>query len=295
MNKNLSVIVPSYNGENKLPNLLESLESQDYKNFEVIVVVDGSTDNTQKVIESNKWRLDLRIIYQINKGRSGARNIGAHNANGELLVFFDDDMVMQNNAIQKHLDHHSKYPEGILIGNTELKVDSNSNEFEVFKSSLDKRWYSNLPDYGTPLTHENLFLTAANFSISRSVFRKLKGFKESLSDLEDMEFAKRAMNKEVNIYVNKSIYGWHIDKFTFRGYIKRRREYNRAAAKLNIVKKEIEVIKYVKKITYSAFANQPVLRLCEQNKLSFLPLNLRFKIYELLVWGYSNYFMSRNI
>ncbi len=100
-----SVIISTYNGEKKLPGLLNSLENQSFKDFELIIVVDGSADNTMKVLDKWKARFtDCKIIYQENKGRAAVRNTGIKNALGQLAIFLDDDIIADTYCIQNHIN-----------------------------------------------------------------------------------------------------------------------------------------------------------------------------------------------
>jgi glycosyltransferase involved in cell wall biosynthesis len=69
----ISIIIPTFNGKNKLEKLLRSLELQSNKNFEIIIVVDGSTDGTIG-LKANNWDLNIKWIEETNNGRAGARN-----------------------------------------------------------------------------------------------------------------------------------------------------------------------------------------------------------------------------
>src|SRR5262245_26527586 len=103
----VSVIVPTYNGAHKILSLLRALEKQTRLPEEVIVVIDGSTDGTSDLLRQNTFALPgLRIIEQLNGGRSKVRNRGAKEAKSELLIFFDDDTVPTEACIEHHLLHH---------------------------------------------------------------------------------------------------------------------------------------------------------------------------------------------
>lgn len=85
----VSVIVPTYNYARFIRDCLDSIFSQTFKDLEVIVVDDGSTDNTEEVLE--KYRGDIHYIHQENKGLPAARNRGIRSAQGEFLAFLDSD------------------------------------------------------------------------------------------------------------------------------------------------------------------------------------------------------------
>ena len=84
----ISVVIPTYNREKFIKNTIESVLNQTYQDFEIVVVDDGSTDNTKDVVASIKDKR-IRYIYQENKGAQAARNKGLNNAKGNFISFLD--------------------------------------------------------------------------------------------------------------------------------------------------------------------------------------------------------------
>lgn len=90
----VSVVIPVYNGERYLAEAIESVFAQDYRPIEVIVVDDGSIDNTAEIARSYR---EVRYIYQINQGHGKAKNVGIAAARGEFIAFLDaDDLWLPN-------------------------------------------------------------------------------------------------------------------------------------------------------------------------------------------------------
>ena len=90
----VSIIVPSYNEERVIERSIRSLLNQQYRNFEIIVIDDGSTDDTSKVaqkLEGNYGRTDVRVIRQPNRGKAAALNMGISVARGEFVLCVDAD------------------------------------------------------------------------------------------------------------------------------------------------------------------------------------------------------------
>ena len=104
-----SVIIPTYNRAHLVGETIESFLKQTFKNFELIIVDDGSTDNTKEVI--HKYLSDPRVkyIYQENKERGAARNRGAKEAKGLYLNFFDSDDIALTDHLQKAYELIMKY------------------------------------------------------------------------------------------------------------------------------------------------------------------------------------------
>lgn len=104
----LSIIIPTYQHGRELPQCLESILGQTFKNYEVIVVNDGSLDNTAEVLEKyqkkfNAFSKNFAIINQTNQGANVARNRGAKEAGGEFLLFCDADVILKKDALEKML------------------------------------------------------------------------------------------------------------------------------------------------------------------------------------------------
>lgn len=102
----LSVIIPTYNKAPRLDLCLASIELQTFnKNeFEVIIVDDGSVDETGEIVNSYSDKLPIRYIYQSNHGRSIARNNGIEQASGEIVVFSDDDVIWDSRFLEVHYE-----------------------------------------------------------------------------------------------------------------------------------------------------------------------------------------------
>src|SRR6476661_7993594 len=94
-----SVIIPTYNRAQIVRDTIMTVLNQTYRDFEIIVVDDGSTDETQKTVDSITDNR-LRYFYKTNEERSVARNFGADKANGEYLIFLDSDDRFEINHLQ---------------------------------------------------------------------------------------------------------------------------------------------------------------------------------------------------
>lgn len=98
----ISIIVPVYNVEKYLDACIKSILQQTYKNIELILVDDGSTDNSPQICDSYVLKDSrIKVIHQDNQGISAARNIGIENATGEYIVFIDSDDYISENMIEK--------------------------------------------------------------------------------------------------------------------------------------------------------------------------------------------------
>ncbi len=98
----ISVIIPAYNAQNFIADCLDSMLNQKYKDFELIIINDGSTDTTKEILDSYKLKhKSIQVIHQSNTGVSGARNKGLSIANGEFVCFVDSDDVVPENYLKE--------------------------------------------------------------------------------------------------------------------------------------------------------------------------------------------------
>lgn len=106
----VSVIIPAYNAQKFIKETIESVKKQTYSDWELIVVNDGSTDDTVTVLE-NEGDQRIRLVHQANKGVSSARNNGLRQATGEFVMFLDADDVLTSDFIKSRLNFLKSNPE----------------------------------------------------------------------------------------------------------------------------------------------------------------------------------------
>ena len=110
MPKTVSVIMPTYNKKMSLELTLTSFYNQSYPadRFEVAVIDDGSQDGTDKLLSKLAPPFEMKVISQENKGRAAARNVGLKAAEGEIILFCDDDRVVEPSFIEEHVRFHDE-------------------------------------------------------------------------------------------------------------------------------------------------------------------------------------------
>jgi len=110
----LTVIIATYNRRNCINECLEHLDSQNLpkNHFEVIVVNDGSKDDTKETLKLwEKKMKNLKVFHQKNAGQGNARNIALSHADGEIILFIGDDIYGEDNFLKEHYDFHKKFPQ----------------------------------------------------------------------------------------------------------------------------------------------------------------------------------------
>lgn len=181
-----SVIIPVYNKELFIKRSLQSVLEQTYNDFEIIVVDDGSSDNSASVIKDFD---DSRIfyIYKENGGVSSARNLGIANSTGEWVVFLDADDILYPNALQTYFHLIHKYPGLNVVAASADQSNKNypKQEFDYIVRDYD---YSNAVSYaksGFSLIHTD------SICIKKTLIDKVGGFNENYTHGEDMDLWKR--------------------------------------------------------------------------------------------------------
>jgi glycosyltransferase involved in cell wall biosynthesis len=285
-----SVIIPTYNGALKIPGLMHALLRQSYQGFEVIVVVDGSTDNTEDILKPfRKAFKKFIVLNQDNKGRSIARNKGVSISKEKLLIFYDDDMEPEMDSIQKHISFHEKNS-GVLCGNPIEDEHNNRSDIQNYKASLTKKWTAKYSQAVTSMNFSNLFFTAANSSMPRAIFERLNGFDERLTDAEDYDFAYRALQGGVQVYFDKGNRAYHHESITCLSYIRRLRHYNESHQRLQSLYPERSLTYQlhrsggIKKFVYRIFASTFWVKLIDSGFfVPILPKKIRYKLYSVVI------------
>ena len=187
-NELVSVIVPVFNCEKYLAEAIESILEQTYKHFEIIVVNDGSTDNTEKVAE--KYSNHIKYYYQVNKGIGPARNLGIDNSSGNYLSFLDADDLYIEDKLEKQL--------GVIISNPETDiVYGHVEQFlspEIYEE-LEKKY--KCPK--TPMPGE----LASTMFVSKKKFFEVGYFARKMSVGVDVDWHLRAKENNLRILTLK--------------------------------------------------------------------------------------------
>lgn len=168
----VSIVIPVYNGESRLEELIESLMNQTYKKIEIITVDNNSTDNSIKVLEIlNKEKISLRIFSnKQNEGYCGGCNKGIENARGEFLLFLSQDRIMSFDWIEKTVDEmNSDGKIGCVIGKVEREGASSGeygHSYDVYGAVLIN---------GSPM-ESNLFFGGGTVIIKKEILDEIGGF-----------------------------------------------------------------------------------------------------------------------
>ena len=168
----VSVVIPCYNQARFLSEAIESVLAQSYQHFEVVVVDDGSTDETSEVAARYPR---VHYIRQDNQGPAAARNSGARESTGSYLVFLDADDRLLPNALETGLKHLKAHPECAFVSGHYREVAADGSSLPTWKQPCpDKEHY-------LELLRANYIGTPAVVMYRRSVFESVGGFDPSPS------------------------------------------------------------------------------------------------------------------
>jgi len=177
----VSIIVPVYNGEHRLPTLLSALHDQTYPNLEILIVDNNSTDNTAAIIKA-----DSSVIYVwegLQQGCSAARNAGLRIAQGEILAFTDDDCIPETDWVSEGVRSLSSGKYNLAGGAIQFFF----SEAPGFAEWLDACQFLDQARY-VPIG----FAVTANLFIRRQVYERIGPFNGAVVSGGDVLFCRRA-------------------------------------------------------------------------------------------------------
>jgi|GEM_PF-417635 len=181
----VSVIIATYNREKFIGAAVESVLKQTYKDFEVIIIDDGSNDSTKEIIESLKDSR-IRYYYQDNKGRSNARNKAIELAKGKYITFLDSDDLYLPEKLKIQVDYFEKHPDTYMIYTSAHCIDEVGNYLiEKYEATTSGWLYKDIAFF-VPLT-----ITLPTVMVRREVFDKAGNFDEVMYRFEDTDMWRR--------------------------------------------------------------------------------------------------------
>lgn len=179
-----SVIVPVYNRVDEINDLLESLSAQTCRDFEVIIVEDGSTEPCGDLVRSFAGKVDVRYFYKPNEGRSIARNYGIDRSSGDYLVFFDSDCVIPRDYFAILSAELDRQPLDCFGG-----PDAAHESFTPVQKAISFAMTSFLTTGGIrggKVQMEKFVPRSFNMGYTRKVYDTVGGFREMFSEDIDM-------------------------------------------------------------------------------------------------------------
>lgn len=223
----ISFIVPARNEEEHIQSCIDSLIKQDYSNFQIIVVNDGSTDKTAEIVE-NYVKIDKRIkLFNFDKGHSAAfaRNFGASKAEGDILSFVDSDAYVVKNFATAIVKNFEKFN---LDG---LSVKTLAASPTGFISNCIAAQRTLLWDNNNEKRTEYTTNTKALLSVfTNKTFKKLNGYREDIFYFEDSDLSNRFLEAKYHAVYEPSAKEFHHDPNSFNETIRQSKWFGRGIA-----------------------------------------------------------------
>ena len=244
-----SIIVPVYNRPDEVDELLQSLCRQSCKDFEVIIVEDGSKNPCKDVCDKYADRLDLHYYYKDNSGPGQSRNYGAERAQGKWLIVLDSDVVLPdgylsavNSAILPSPVTLHPSPSGFAaFGGPDASHPSFTPVQKAISYSMTS-FFTTGGIRGGKAKLDKFFPRSYNMGIRREVYQKLGGFSKMRFG-EDIDFSYRIVEAGYKTALIPEAWVWHKRRTDFRKFF--RQVYNSGIARINLEKRHPGTLKLV--------------------------------------------------
>ena len=190
----ITVIIPTYNRFQFLLEAVESVEAQSYPNLEIIVVDDGSTDETSSLSKKD----NLKYIFQENKGPSAARNTGAIAAKGDWLAFLDSDDLWTPKKLMKQWDALENNPDCKAVYTNEIWI---RNGVRINQCKKHKKYSGWIYPQCLPLC----IISPSSILLHKKMWEEVGGMDESLPMAEDYDLWLRLSAKHKFLFLDENL------------------------------------------------------------------------------------------
>jgi glycosyltransferase involved in cell wall biosynthesis len=235
-----SLIVPVFNRPDEVYELLESLTKQHCKDFEVIIVEDGSQVPCQEIVQTYQNRLDIHYYNKPNSGPGQSRNYGAERATGEYLIVLDSDCIIPEgylNAVRAELDAAP----ADAFGGPDRAHDSFTDIQKAINYAMTS-FFTTGGIRGGKKKLDKFYPRSFNMGIRADVYRALGGFSKMRFG-EDIDFSIRIFKGGYKCRLFPEAWVWHKRRTDLRKFFKQ--VHNSGIARINLYKKYPESLKLV--------------------------------------------------
>ena len=245
-----SIIVPVFNRPDEVDELLESLCHQEVKDFEVIIVEDGSKKPCKDVCDKYADILDLHYYYKDNSGPGQSRNYGAERAKGEWLIVLDSDVVLPKDYLKavntailpSPVTRHQSPSSFAAFGGPDASHPSFTPVQKAISYSMTSFFTTGGIRGGKGKKLDKFFPRSYNMGIRREVYQELGGFTKMRFG-EDIDFSYRIVEAGYQTALIPEAWVWHKRRTDFRKFF--RQVYNSGIARINLEKRHPGTLKLV--------------------------------------------------
>ena len=242
-----SIIIPVYNRPDEVDELLQSLTTQTFKDFEVVVVEDGSDIPCHEVVEKYADRLNLKYFNKPNSGPGQTRNYGVERSQGEFVIVLDSDVVLPPSyldATEQALTQRGS-GEGAPIdawGGPDRAHESFSDVQKAINYSMTSFFTTGGIRGGKKQMDKKFYPRSFNMGIRRSLYQQLGGFSEMRFG-EDIDFSIRIYESGACCRLFPEAWVWHKRRTDFKKFFKQ--VHNSGIARINLMKRHPGTLKLV--------------------------------------------------
>src|SRR5690606_5558419 len=226
-----SIIIPLYNRPQEIDELLFTLEQQDYKNFEVLIIEDGSKQDARSIAESYSDKINIQYFYKENAGQGFARNYGFERAKGDYFIIFDSDCLIPTDYLNVVYDYLKEHDLDAYGG-----PDAAHGSFTPIQKAISYSMTSPFTTGGIRGNKKHIGTfhpRSFNMGVSRKAWEEVGGFK--LTRLgEDIEYSIRIQEAGFKIGLIPDAVVFHKRRTTFMQFYKQLHFFGRA--RINIYK-----------------------------------------------------------
>lgn len=236
-----SIIVPVYNRPQEVEELLASLCRQTKKDFEVVIVEDGSSLPCEEVCKRYESQLSIRYLTKPNGGPSAARNYGAHYAQGDYLLILDSDIIAPPAYIEE-IQNELAREEADAFGGP----DAAHPDFSPIQKAISYSMTSFLTTGGIrggKKKMDKFYPRSFNLGVKREVFEALNGFDSTMRFGEDIDFSIRIFANGYRCRLFPEAWVYHKRRSTFRQFFKQ--VHNSGIARIHLFMKYPKTLKLV--------------------------------------------------
>lgn len=224
-----SIVVPVYNRPDEVDELLQSLTEQNYKDFEIVIVEDGSSEPCDEIVKKYSQSLVIQYHTKENTGPGTTRNYGANKSQGQYIIFFDSDCIIPKNYLSEVDNELSVKPVDAFGG-----PDRAHESFTPIQKAINYSMTSFFTTGGIRGGKERLdkfYPRSFNMGISQKVFDQTKGF-SALRFGEDIDFSIRILKAGFSTRLFPNAFVYHKRRTDFRKFY--RQVYNSGIARINL-------------------------------------------------------------
>lgn len=235
-----SILIPVYNRPDELSELLESLVCQTERDFEVVVVEDGSQQPSDAVVAGYADRLSIRYLTKENGGPAKARNFGAREAQGDYLLILDSDVVLPQGYLMAVNEELSHGPADAFGGPDAAHPDFTPLQKAISYSMTS--FFTTGGIRGGKKKMDKFYPRSFNMGVSRPLYQQLGGFSDMRFG-EDIDFSIRIFKSGVRCRLFPEAWVWHKRRTDLRKFF--RQVHNSGIARINLYKRYPESLKLV--------------------------------------------------